>query len=266
MVKLGATLGDASELLRDFFSAGEFASRNGFLQSVNLLLKLTGVFLLICLAVSSGVIFSSLILIFSTLMAKLSKLPLKDYIRRAGIIPLFSLIIALPWIFTTPGKPIFEFIGVSVTQTGLFNMAEFSLRVTACVSTISLFLFTTKSSRLFQNLKSFGILEPLVTIFEITYRYIFTFLSDLRGMLLGRECRVVSDRGIREKWKEGSKIAGNFFSQIIVKSERIHKAMIARGYGCDRKVHPQTPNRTMRNLLFMLLLGSMVGLWILIGL
>lgn len=266
MVKLGATVRGFSELLRDFLSAEEYASRDGFLQSVDFMPKLAGIFLIICLAVSAGMTFSLLLLSFSTVMARLSKVPLKDYLRRSGFIPLFSLIIALPWIFMTPGKPVFEFIGISATQAGIFKMVEFSLRVTACVLTVSLLLFTTKTSHLFQNLRSFGVLEPLVTILEFTYRYVFTFLSDLRGMLLGRECRVVSDRGFREKWREGGRMAGNLLSRAIAKSERVHKAMVARGGGSSRETHLQIPKKTLGNLLFTVLLGTMVGIWILIGL
>lgn len=265
MVKLGATLRDASGLLRDFLSAEEYASQKGYLQSVNLMLKLTGIFLLVSLAIPAGIPFSLLLLFFSGAMAHFSKIPLQDYVRRIGVIPSFSLIIALPWIFISPGEPVFEFFVLSATRKGIFRMAEFSLRVAGCVSTVSLLLFTTKTPHLFRTLRSFRVLEPLLTVLEVTYRYIFTFLSMIRGILLGRECRVVSDRGVREKWEEGGKIAGTFLSRTIAKGERVHKAMMAKGYGNSRRISPKTPKITSQNFIFLGLLGMMVIMWALIG-
>lgn len=262
MVEFVGSIGKVSELLRDFLSAEEYSYRKGFLQEVDNRLKMVGIFLLIFLAVLAGAAFSLALLSFSLGMVLLSRVSLREYLRRFGFIPLFAIVIALPWIFMTPGRPILVFMGVTATIPGIMRVVAFSLRVTACVSCISLILFTTRTSRLLHALRSLRVPGPLVDILGLVYRYLFTFLSELRGMLLGRKCRIVSERSIIQKWKEGSKVAGNFLSRVFDRSERVYKSMKARGYDGRSRIYKQGFEMGSKNVVFLIIMAVMVGVWL----
>jgi len=263
MVELGSTIKVISNLLKDFLVAEEYAYREGFLQGVNQKVKLMAIFLLIVLAVSTQNVFFLLILfLFSLAMVLLSNISLKMYLPRFGFIPLFAFIIVLPWIFLIPGQPVFTLLGLNVTMPGIVYVITFTLRVTACVSCISLLLFTTRASDLLYTLKSLKIPALLVDMFGLVYRYLFTFLSELERMLLGRECRVVSDQGLLKNWRDGGMLVGSFLSRTFSRGENVYKAMKARGYDGSFKTYPRNHKIDGKSIAFIALVGIMVGVWL----
>jgi cobalt/nickel transport system permease protein len=262
MVELAGTIKVISKLLRDFLVAEEYAYRDGFLQGVDQKLKLIGLILLIVLATATQSVYFLLVLfLFSLSMALLSQVSLRMYLPRFVFIPLFAFIIVLPWLFLMPGQPVLTFIGLGVTMPGIVYVTTFTLRVMACVSCISLLLFTTRVSDMLHTLKSLKIPEPLVDMFGLVYRYLFSYLSELERMLLGRECRVVSDQGLLKNWGDGGKVVGNFLSRTFARGESVYKAMKARGYDGSFKAYPRDDKIGMKSIAFMACETVMVGIW-----
>jgi cobalt/nickel transport system permease protein len=263
MVELAGTIKVISKVLRDFLIAEEYAYKEGFLQGVDQKVKLFGIFLLIVLAISTeSVYFFLFLFLFSLIMVLLSKVSLKMYLPRFGFIPLFTFIIVFPWIFLMPGQSVLTFIGLNVSKPGIAYVTTFTLRVTACVSCISLLLFTTRVSDLLHTLKSLKIPDPLVDIFGLVYRYLFSFLSELERMLLGRECRVVSDQGLLKNWSDGGKVVGNFLARTFSHGENVYKAMTARGYDGSFKTYPRNGKIEEKSIVFMAFVMIMVGIWL----
>ncbi len=263
MVELAGTIKVISKLLRDFLIAEEYAYKAGFLQGVDQRIKLIGIFLLIVLAVSTQNIFFLLFLfLFSLAMVLLSNVSLKIYLPRFGFIPTFAFIIVLPWIFLMPGQPVLSLVGLNATMPGIMYVITFTLRVTACVSCISLLLFTTRVSDLLHTLRSLKIPDPLVDMFGLVYRYLFSFLSELHRMLLGRECRIVSEQKLLKKWNDGGKVVGNFLSRTFSRGENVYKAMKARGYDGTFRTYPQDYKIGAKSVVFIVLVGVMVGIWL----
>jgi cobalt/nickel transport system permease protein len=264
MVDFTRTTREISGLLRDFLAVEEFASRNGFLQAVNQKVKLVGIFLLIALAISTqNLLYFFYLLLFSLLMVYLSKIPMRTYLLRFGFIPLFAFIIVLPWIFMMPGHGILSFFGIKITREGIVYVVTFGLRVTACVSCITLILFTTRVSDLLNTLRALKIPETFVEIIGITYRYLFSLLSELQRMFLGRESRTASKISL---WRTGSKIAANFMLRTLSKGEEVHKAMRARGYNGKFKTYPRNQKWTAKSITFVAIIMVMVGIWLVTGL
>ena len=262
MVELAGTIKVISKLLRDFLVSEEYAYKEGFLQGVNQKLKLLGILLLIVLATATQSIYFLLFLFFFSLsMALLSKVSLRMYLPRIGFIPLFAFIIVLPWAFLMPGQPVLTFSGLNATMPGIVYVLTFTLRVTACVSCLSLLLFTTRVSDVLYTLKSLKIPGPLVDMFGLVYRYLFSFLSELERMILGRECRVVSDHGLLKNWRDGGNVVGNFLSRTFSRGENVYKAMKARGYDGSFKTYPRDDKIRMKSIVFMACEGVMVGIW-----
>jgi len=262
MAELAGTINVISKLLRDFLIAEEYAYKEGFLQSVNQKVKLIGIFLLIVLAVSTQNIFFLLLLfLFSLALVLLSNVSLKMYIPRFGFIPMFAFIIVLPWIFLMPGQPVLTFSGLNVTMPGIMYVTTFTLRVTACVSCISLLLFTTRVSDLLHALRSLKIPDPMVDMLGLVYRYLFSFLSELQSMLFGRNCRIVSKQGLLKNWNAGGKVVGNFLSRTFSRGENVYKAMKARGYDGSFKTYPRNYKIEGKSIVFMVLVGVMIGIW-----
>jgi energy-coupling factor transporter transmembrane protein EcfT len=81
-------------------------------------------------------------------------------------------------------------------------------------------------------------------------------------MLLGRECRVVSDQGLLKNWSDGGKVVGNFLARTFARSENVYKAMRARGFDGSFKTYPRNDTIGKRSIVFLAFVLIMVGLWL----
>jgi cobalt/nickel transport system permease protein len=159
-----------------------------------------------------------------------------------------------------PGQPAFLLFGIEVKREGIAYVLNFGLRVTACVACISLILFTTRVSDLLHTLRMLKIPEAFVEILGITYRYAFSFLSELQRMLLGRESRIVSRKV--SLWRTGGKIAASFMLRTLSKGEEVHKAMKARGYNGKFKAYSRNQGWNLSSTAFVALVAAMVVAWL----
>jgi cobalt/nickel transport system permease protein len=187
------------------------------------------------------------------LLAVASKVRLGYYLKRAWLfIPLFTLVIAIPAIFSfiVPGQPLFvivrrgELIGplmspwtISVTVPGVQGAILFVLRTGAAVSFVILLTLTTRWTDLLASLQSLKVPKAFVMILGMTYRYIFVLVGIAQDMSFALKSRTLNPErsGDVKEWL-GATI-GVLFRRSMNMSELVNLSMISRGYdGKVRKV------------------------------
>ncbi len=263
MVNAEHTLRDIASTLRNFFSAEEFSYKKGYLQDIRTDVKFLGIVLLIFLAVATNdFIFFTSVIAFSLVMVYLSKVSFRQYFSRFYLIPIFSLVVVLPWIFLKDGNAIY-FYGMRISYDGIYYVVIFFTRVVACVSLISLLLFTTKMSHLAHSMKKLKIPSTFVTILVIVYRFLFTFLTELYNMLLGKESRTFTKS---HRLENAKKFAGNFMARVLVKKENVYMAMKAKGFNGILHSYGKEEKWNGNSISFVILIASMVLLWTIIKL
>lgn len=216
----------------------EKAAYSGFLQSIDPRLK-TVTFLLLCIAVLFAKSISALVFLysFSLVLAAFSKLNLGFFLKRAWIfIPLFSLFIALPAIFSfaSPGEPVaaFKFSGLTlaVTRQGLLSALIFVLRVATSVSFVILLSLTTRHFILLKVLRIFRVPQVFVMALGMSYRYIYLFMEIIENTYLGIKSRT----GGLIHYKKGQAIVAWNIATLWQRSyklnEDVYSAMLSRGY------------------------------------
>ena len=195
----------------------EIARSKGLLQSIPPVAKL--ILLAIFLATTLlAYTIRPLLLLYtvSLVFAALSGINLIYFIKRAWFfIPIFTLFIAIPVIFTH----------------NLLTAACFVLRVADCVSFVVLVTITTRHNQILRSLRSFGVPPVFVKVLDMMYRYIFLFILIFEEMHLSLKSRLLKEFSAKDARRWISSRMAFMFKRSVRMSEDVYMAMVARGYG-----------------------------------
>lgn len=232
-----------------------FAKRSGFLQSIDPRVKLVS-FLVVIFAVSltRDVEIIFVVYLLTLLLAYLSKIGILFFIKRVWVfVPIFAGIIVLPIIFNVfmPGDnlvtlatlgdgtyvgPILLPSTIYITKQGTMSAITFILRVATCVSIAVLLVLTTKRDVLFKSLRSLRVPKVYVLTLDMCYRYIFLLMDAVRDFYTAKKSRTITTLPMREEQKWVAGRIGYVLVKSLDTSERVHKAMISRGFDGDVKL------------------------------
>jgi cobalt/nickel transport system permease protein len=187
-------------------------------------------------------------------LAVASRVDLLFFVKRVWVfVPIFAGIIVLPILFNVfmPGDnlvtiatlgnntyvgPILLPSTVYITKQGTISATTFILRVATCVSITVLLVLTTKRFVLFKSLRSLHIPKVYVLTLDMCYRYIFLFLDAIRDFFTAKKSRTVMMLPLRDEQKWVAGRIGYMLIKSLDTSERVHKAMISRGFNGDVKL------------------------------
>ena len=249
------TLNGVFSFFEETMTSDSYSRRNGLLQSLDARVKLVTI---VALIVSISVIRNPWILLFvyilTLIFALLSKIDPLFFIKRVWVfVPIFAGIIILPLIFNVfyPGDSLVTlwYLGkgahlgpfalpdsISITRQGISLMAIFTLRVGTCVSATVLLFLSTPREQLFRSLRSVGIPKIYVLTLDMCFRYIFMFVAMVKDFYTAKKSRTIRILGTFEdqKWVGGR--IGYTLVKSIDMAEKVHGAMISRGFNGDVKI------------------------------
>ncbi|MFB9467257.1 cobalt ECF transporter T component CbiQ [Streptomyces cinereospinus] len=160
-------------------------------------------------------------------VAALARIPPLFLLKRLLIeVPFVAFAVLLP--FVAEGGRV-EVLGVSLSVSGLWGawnvLAKGTLGVTASV----LLAATTELRELLLGLERLRLPPLLVQIASFMIRYGDVISGEMRRMRIARESRGFQARGPRH-WGVLAKSAGALFIRSYERGERVHLAMLSRGY------------------------------------
>jgi cobalt/nickel transport system permease protein len=252
---VGKTIDGIFGFLEEAFISESFSRRDGLLQSLDPRAKLVSILAVIF---ATSLIGDLRLLIFvyllTLLFSYLSKIDVWFFIKRVWLfIPIFAGIIAIPMIFNIffPGDPLVQlaYLGpgarlgpfslpdsIYVTRQGVSAAVIFTMRVATCVSAIVLLFLTTPHQILFKSLRTVGVPKLYVLTLEMAYRYIFLLMDLVREMYVAKKARTIKGRGMFEEQKWVGGRIGYTLIRSLDMSEKVHMAMMSRGYNGDVKI------------------------------
>jgi len=228
----------ALAFLKESIFADEYASQNGFLQSLDSRIK-TATFLSIILQIlfTRNILVLLCLYALCLLLTQISRINLGFFLKRTWVfIPLFSLFIAIPALFSvfTPGESLFTFKAAGfrliITRQGLHGATLFVTRVITSVSFVVLLSITTKHFELLKVLRIFKIPQVFVMTLGMCYRYIYLFVETIENTYLAIKSRV----GTKVHYRRGQHIVAWNIAYLWARSyqlnEQVYSAMLSRGY------------------------------------
>jgi cobalt/nickel transport system permease protein len=169
--------------------------------------------------------------------------------RQAGIALPFALA-AITLLFTTPGQPLVEIGGLTISGAGVLRFVAVVAKSWLAVQVTLILAITTPFTDLLWALGQLRVPPTLIAIFSFMYRYLFTLADEAGRLIRARESRSAHVPGQRAggslKWRAqvAGGMIGNLFLRSYERSERVYAAMLARGYtGQMRALDPPALTR-----------------------
>ncbi len=276
---IGKTIDGIFGFLEEAFISESFSRRSGLLQSLDPRAKLISI---LAIVFATSLIGDLRVLIFvyslTLLFSYLSKIDVWFFIKRVWLfIPIFAGIIAIPMIFNIffPGDPLVQlvYLGVGrhlgpfslpesifITRQGVSAATIFTIRVATCVSAVVLLFLTTPQQILFKSLRTVGVPKLYVLTMEMAYRYIFLLMDMVREMYVAKKARTIKARGMFEEQKWVGGRIGYTLIRSLDMSEKVHMAMMSRGYNGDVRIMQEFKMRNRDYIAGMMAIFMSIGL------
>ncbi len=160
-------------------------------------------------------------------VAAAGRVPAPTILRRMIIeTPFVLFAVILP--FASPG-PRIDVLGVTVSETGLESAGILLAKGTLGVIASILLAATTQPRDLLVGLQRLRMPQLLVQIMAFMFRYIEVVLGEMSRMRIARESRGFHARHVGHL-KVVAQSAGALFIRCYERGERVHLAMLSRGY------------------------------------
>lgn len=223
-----------NELIRE-----EYASYSGLFQKLDARTKIIFTLLFIVLITiysSFTLFFYSFILIL--LLVALSKVNILQFLKSTVFpIPIFSILIFLPILFT-PYSPLDQKLwmislfswSISIYVSGVQYFLLLTSRVYLAVAVVYLLKLTTTWDDLISALEKLKFPPILISLLNLTYRYSIHFLNEAYNSFLYRESRTLRKPSLLENLRMDAVQLGTLFIKGFEKGETVYFAMVSRGY------------------------------------
>ena len=156
-----------------------------------------------------------------------SQVPPPYLLKRMVVeVPFVLFAVLMPFLSTGPRT---DFLGLTVSEPGLMAawalLAKGTLGVLASLTLAA----TTEPHALLAGLERLRLPRQLVQIMSFMVRYLDVVTDEMRRMKVARESRGFTARNPRH-WPVVARSAGALFIRSYERGERVHLAMLSRGY------------------------------------
>ncbi|WP_405629054.1 cobalt ECF transporter T component CbiQ [Streptomyces sp. NBC_00016] len=160
-------------------------------------------------------------------VARHARVPAGFLLKRLLIeVPFVAFAVLMP--FVAEGEQV-DVLGLSLSVNGLWGAWNVLAKGTLGVAASVLLASTTELRELLLGLQRLRLPPLLVQIASFMIRYGDVIADEMRRMRIARESRGFEARGVRH-WGVLAKSAGALFIRSYERGERVHLAMISRGY------------------------------------
>ena len=193
-------------------------------------------------------------------------------VRRAFVaLPFVLAALAIP--FMTPGSALWVIpgLGWTVTIAGLIRFLTIVARTWIAVQAGILMSATTGVADLLWGLDELRIPRLIVAIVGFMVRYLFVLADEVLRMRRARASRSPKLPGVKRPgalWqgRVAGMMVGSLFLRSLERSERVHAAMLSRGYNGEMRVLDQPAMMVLDWVVLLVVLISLsavlwLGVW-----
>ena len=157
----------------------------------------------------------------------LSRVPFHYLLLRMVVeLPFVVFAVLLPFVATGPRVDV---LGVTVSEPGLVAAGALLAKGTIGVASALTLAATTEPDALLRGLQRLRVPDVLVQIAGFMVRYLDVVTGDLRRMTTAMRSRGCDPRSPRH-WPVLARSLGALFIRSYERGERVHLAMVSRGY------------------------------------
>lgn len=150
------------------------------------------------------------------------------YILKRMVVEVPFVVFALLMPFIATGPQV-EVLGVGLSRSGLLAAATLLVKGTLGVLASLTLAATTEPRHLLAGLERLHVPQLLVQIMGFMIRYLDVVTDEMGRMRVARESRGFAARNVKH-WPILARSSGALFIRSYERGERVHLAMLARGY------------------------------------
>lgn len=158
-----------------------------------------------------------------------SRVTLSVLLRRLAIEFLFISVVLLGTLFRSGGAVVWQWGTIQITTAGLTVLGSVALKALLSLTLLNLLTLTTSIPALLQAMVVLRVPPLLIAIFAAMYRYLDVLIDEFNTM---RRAAISRNLMSNPRWQRlvlGNMI-GSLFIRTYERGERIHQAMLSRGY------------------------------------
>jgi cobalt/nickel transport system permease protein len=207
-----------------------YIHRHSIVHSMPAHLKIVAGLLFIIVGVATSIsnwqAFIGYFLLIGIVLA-IAQLPIKKILSRATVEIPFVLFAFLMPFFGTGEK--FELFGLSLYREGLLAGAAIIAKGSLGLLVAITLSGSTKAREIIGGLEVLRLPTLMVQIATFMLRYVNVVSDEMERMKVARQSRGFEAKGIAD-WKVLTQAAGALFIRSYERGERVHLAMLSRGY------------------------------------
>jgi len=257
-------LSSIAGVLEDIIAAENLSLKKSAFYGFDARLKILGILtLLIVNVLSTRVMPIGTLYLLSFALAMTCGLFKVALVRKLWIlVPLYTLFVALPVLFTTAGQPLLPADApFQISDNGVQTALILVLRVSASVALISLLIFTTPWHLLLKGFRRLKVPRFAVFLIAMTYRYIYVLLHSANLLFLGRKSRRLGP----EDWQSNKEWIGSLMGSMVTRSFRlsneVYLAMQSRGYRGEPHIFTSFQLTHLDTLWFIAMMVAAAGIF-----
>jgi cobalt/nickel transport system permease protein len=159
----------------------------------------------------------------------ISRVTLTVLLRRIIVEFAFVGVILIGTLFRQGGTLLWQWGVVQITSVGLITLASVALKTLLSLTILNVLTLTTPIPALLQALEKLKVPPLLVAIFASMYRYLNVLIDEFNAMRRAAAARNLTGNNHWQRMVIGNMI-GALFIRTYERGDRIHQAMLSRGY------------------------------------
>lgn len=159
----------------------------------------------------------------------LSRITLPVLLRRVAVELVFVGVVVIGTLFHGSGTVLWRWGIFQVTTGGLTVLGSVTLKALLCLIMLNLLVLTTSIPALLHALSALRLPPLLVAIMASMYRYVGVLIEEFQTMQ-----RAAASRNLLGRRRGYRLVIGNMIGSLFIRTydrgDRIHQAMLSRGY------------------------------------
>lgn len=159
----------------------------------------------------------------------LSRVTLSVLVKRVVVESVFMSVVLLGTLFRSGGTVIWQWGWLQITTEGLWVLGSVALKAILSLLLANILVLTTSVPSLLQALTELRLPPLLVAILASMYRYIAVLVGEFQAMQRAAVSRNLMGNARWQRLVVGNMV-GSLFLRTLDRGERVHQAMLSRGY------------------------------------
>lgn len=169
-------------------------------------------------------------LMFSSLLIAISRVSIKEVLRRMVIVNALILLLWLVLPFTFSGEVLTRIGSFVIYHPGVVLAAQITLKSNAILLAFIALVASMSLATLGHALHRLGVPQKMVHLLLMTYRYLFVIETEYLRLIRAAKIRGFRPGTNLNTYRTYSYVVGMLFVRAAARAERVQQAMLCRGF------------------------------------